>query len=443
MMSDIKEGLIQTVIVYKLDRISRSILDFSNMMDIFSKYNVQFISATEKFDTSSPMGNAMLNICIVFAQLERETIQKRVADAYYSRSRKSLFMGGPIPYGFRKVPAVIEGIHTSMYEAVPEEAKIIRLIYEMYSQPDTSSGDIIRRLNDLGIKKRGVNWTRSRIREIIANPIYVKADIDIYNFFIRNGAYVADNPSEFIGENGCYSYKSRSEKKKDNAAVTGNHIVIAPHKGIIDSGIWLKCHEKCIAQKQVIPSQKARNSWLCGKIRCGKCGYAMIVKRYNARRHRYLFCSNKLDSKSCIGAGTLYADVIEQIVYNEMRKKLEKFPKLSHNECFAPDKELTALEIELAETDREVDCFLERVRDCDDALFRRINEMVNSLDKHRSEIEERIMLLKSKKNDTADEIEEHLTKWEELSFSDKRKVVNTLIRVIYLTNRSIIIQWRI
>ena len=81
LVRDIKRGLIAKVVVYKLDRISRSILDFANMMELFQQYNVEFVSSTEKFDTSTPMGRAMLNICIVFAQLERETIQKRVTDA--------------------------------------------------------------------------------------------------------------------------------------------------------------------------------------------------------------------------------------------------------------------------------------------------------------------------------------------------------------------------
>lgn len=76
LMADIQRGLIKKVVVYKLDRISRSILDFATMMEEFQKYNVEFVSSTEKFDTSTPMGRAMLNICIVFAQLERETIQK-------------------------------------------------------------------------------------------------------------------------------------------------------------------------------------------------------------------------------------------------------------------------------------------------------------------------------------------------------------------------------
>ena len=102
LVRDIKRGLIAKVVVYKLDRISRSILDFANMMELFQQYNVEFVSSTEKFDTSTPMGRAMLNICIVFAQLERETIQKRVTDAYYSRCKRGFYMGGRIPYGFAK-----------------------------------------------------------------------------------------------------------------------------------------------------------------------------------------------------------------------------------------------------------------------------------------------------------------------------------------------------
>ena len=94
LLGEIRKGKVRRVVVYKLDRISRSILDFANMMELFQEYDVEFVSSTEKFDTSTPMGRAMLNICIVFAQLERETIQKRVTDAYYSRCLKGFHMSG-------------------------------------------------------------------------------------------------------------------------------------------------------------------------------------------------------------------------------------------------------------------------------------------------------------------------------------------------------------
>ncbi|WP_270481576.1 recombinase family protein, partial [Hungatella effluvii] len=147
LMRDIESGLVRKVVVYKLDRISRSILDFANMMELFQQYNVEFVSSTEKFDTSTPMGRAMLNICIVFAQLERETIQKRVTDAYYSRSQRGFKMGGKAPYGF----------HTE--------------------QPTTSYGDITRYFAEQGILFHGKELIRPTLAQMLRNPVYVQADL--------------------------------------------------------------------------------------------------------------------------------------------------------------------------------------------------------------------------------------------------------------------------
>lgn len=443
MMSDIRNGFISSVIVYKLDRISRSILDFSAMMEQFEKFRVQFISATEKFDTSSPMGKAMLNICIVFAQLERETIQKRVADAYFSRSQKSFYMGGPIPFGFRKIPTIIDGIHTSMYEAEPEEAEQVRLIYKLYSQPNTSFGDIIDRLHELGLKKRGKDWERPRIRDILINPIYVKADLNVYDFFLSHGVEMTNSPEDFIGMNGCYYYKSQDSKRRKTTVLEGNHIVLAPHKGIIEPELWLKCREKCLGQKQLKPVQKAKNSWLAGKIKCGECGYALIAKEFRKRKDRYLLCSHRLNAKACEGAGTLCTGDMEQLVYSEMRKKLAQFKTLSKEKTGAPNAELTELNLESAQIDREISSLLEKVQDSDNALFRYINERISELDRRKSGIGERIRELQQKKEIPAAETENHLTMWEELTFDDKRQVTDALIKVIYATENKVTIQWKI
>ena len=179
MIEDIKSGIISKVIVYKLDRVSRSVLDFSELMDLFQKYNVDFVSATERFDTSSPMGRAMLNICIVFAQLERETIQQRVTDAYASRSKKGLYMGGKIPYGYKKVPTVIDGVKTSMYVQNDEEAKDVRFIYALYSEPYATLGDVLRKMKGEGVinNKRGKIWSTARLSELMRTPIYTTNDI--------------------------------------------------------------------------------------------------------------------------------------------------------------------------------------------------------------------------------------------------------------------------
>ena len=230
MMQDIKTGQkgITKVIVYKLDRISRSILDFSNMMDIFGKLGVEFSSATEKFDTSTPMGRAMLNICITFAQLERETTQQRVKDNYISRSQKGFYMGGPVPVGFKKADLTIDGIKTSMYEQIPDEVRLVKKVFEMYADVNYSNEDIAKAVRDMPPEcRRNRTVTRARVQDFIKNPVYVKADINVYNFFKSKGVKIINPPEDFIGTNGCYLYtgdkKTRKQTDLSNAV-----LVLAP-----------------------------------------------------------------------------------------------------------------------------------------------------------------------------------------------------------------------
>ena len=112
MMEDIKDGMIDTVIVYKIDRISRSVYDFGNIMSEFEKYKVEFVSVNEKFDTSTPMGQAMLQIVMVFAELERKTIRQRIIDNYYARGKEGRYLGGKPPYGFSKQEITMGGKKT-------------------------------------------------------------------------------------------------------------------------------------------------------------------------------------------------------------------------------------------------------------------------------------------------------------------------------------------
>ena len=210
MCRDIEKGIISKVIVYKLDRISRSIIDFANMMEFFAKYNVEFVSCSEKFDTSTPMGRAMLNICIVFAQLERETIQQRITDAYHSRNKKGFYMGGGKPYGFDLEKIEIDGKKSKKYTPISAEIEGVKLIYSMYSKPNATLGDILKVLNESKVPaKKGGKWCLSSVMKILSSPVYVKADVDVYNFYKDMGAKVINPPEDFNGENDCYTFTEK------------------------------------------------------------------------------------------------------------------------------------------------------------------------------------------------------------------------------------------
>ena len=104
MMKLVRQGKVSKVIVYKLDRISRSLADFVNILQEFKDHNVMFVSSQESFDTSSPYGEMIVKLLMVFAEFERTSIINRVTQAYAHRSEMGFYMGGRQPYGFELVP---------------------------------------------------------------------------------------------------------------------------------------------------------------------------------------------------------------------------------------------------------------------------------------------------------------------------------------------------
>lgn len=444
MMGDIEKGKIKRVIVYKLDRISRSILDFANMMEVFQQCNVEFVSSTEKFDTSTPIGRAMLNICIVFAQLERETIQKRVTDAYYSRSIKGYYMGGRVPFGFKLEKTLVNGITTSYFVPDGEKADQVIKMYHWYAEDGISLGEIQRKLVEEEFSKK--NWCTARISEILRNPVYVKADMDIYNFFKAQGSILINPASEFIGTNGLFLFKGRNAdgSRKKQYDLVNREAVIAPHEGLIDSRIWLKCRRKIMNNRQSAETRGAKNSWLIGKIKCKKCGYAYIVTK-NSSGTRYFQCSGVRYTIRCSGIGkTIYAEEMEKYIYDEMKEILTKL------EYISPEKEnekthiVSSYEMEIAEKDKEISALLDKLVFANDALTSYINLRVQELDKSKRELLEKMLLLSSSElNRNIEKITDYVDKWDALSITDKQKIVDILIKVIYIGDEEIEIEWNI
>ena len=446
LIADIKRGEIAKVIVYRLDRISRSILDFSSMMALFDEYKVEFVSSTEKFDTSTSMGRAMLNICMVFAQLERETIQQRVTDAYYSRSEKGFYMGGRVPYGFRLAERSLHGKKTKAYVICEEEADQIRLMYQLYSDPNTSYGDIVTYFQEHGITYRGKPWQRTRIADYIKNPIYVQADLDVYEFFQQQGAVIESPPEDFIGVNGCYYYKGKDTDNRKQSDFRENRLVLAPHKGIIPADLWLKCRMKCRKNKQVQPGRKVVNTWLAGLIKCGNCHYALTVKKYSTRRSRYLLCSQKMNAKACEGAGTIYANEFETMIYDQMVQKLREFPVLvKEKEAVFENPEAAALRIERNQIKQEMESLLDKVAMANDTLMALLNQRIEKLAARQGQIEKELIrcLAHRANQEGLGQITNYLSRWETISLDEKRKVARSLIEVIYATSDQVEIYWNI
>lgn len=444
MMNDIKAGEIRRVIVYKLDRISRSILDFTAMMEEFHKYGVEFVSCTEKFDTSSPMGRAMLTICVTFAQLERETIQMRVTDAYASRSKHGFYMGGRVPFGYQLIPYTIDGRKTSCYSVVPEEAEVIKFIFEQYSQPMVSLNDIALKLNQNSLTtKRGNPWDGSMVAAVIKNPVYVRADLDLYEFFKNQGANIVNEPADFIGTNACYLYNARNEKSK-RLSLDGQTLVIAPHEGIIPAGVWIRARQKCLNNKSIARPTKAKNSWLIGKIKCGKCGHSLVVRINNNGANKYMLCSYHIRTHACEGIGCIDGVALEDFVLNAMRERLVDFDTLSKANEELVNPQLSELRMKEEQLQKEIDAVMDKLADANGILMDYINKRITELDAAitavRSKIKE-ISVVPAAGN--MKYVRGYMAHWDDLSFDDKRTVVDMLITSVSVTRENIEITWKV
>lgn len=442
MMSDIRANKISKVIVYRLDRISRSILDFSEMMDEFQKHKVDFISATERFDTSSPMGRAMLNICIVFAQLERETIQQRVADAYDSRSRRGFYMGGKIPYGFTKKPTVIDGIKTSMYEIDPVEASDIKRIFKLYSKPSATLGDVVREITkDSCVNNRGKNWNTVRISELMRNPVYVMADVNVYMFFKQQGANLCNPIEDFDGMHGCYLFSGENTNRK-TWDLEGQNVVIAPHNGFIPSDIWLTCRKKLLGNHQ-IKTCKAKNSWLAGKVKCGCCGYAMTIKKSKTRAGRYFVCSGRANKICDTPMPTIYADEFEKLIEGKITEKLTNIVIKPKAESVS-NNEIIKLRADILNIENSIDTLIDKLTEADSTTASYINQKIKKLDSEKTELLQQISRLEEAESKLPDfkALTNVMSVWDKLSFDDKRDVVQLIIDRITVFPDRVEIVWK-
>jgi len=164
LIQDVKHRNINAIVVKKLDRLSRSLLDFENLMTQLRENEVEFISLKESFDTTSAMGKAMLRVALVFAQLEREQTSERLLDVLEYRAKKGIYNGGTRPYGYASVNK----------ELVPysKEKEVVETIYSKFVEGKSTS-QIESILNLHGYRTRSnKQWDRRHIDYILRNPVY-------------------------------------------------------------------------------------------------------------------------------------------------------------------------------------------------------------------------------------------------------------------------------
>ena len=177
LMDDIETGKVNCVVVYKVDRLSRSLLDFARLIELFDTKGVSFVSTTQQFNTSQSLGRLVLNILLSFAQFEREMISERTRDKMSAARRRGKWIGGPPVLGYR-----VDRDRRRL-EVIPEEAEQVRVIFKLYLRLRSISA-VARQLDQMGWhtkqyvtkngrKSGGNRWKSSTVHRLLRNKIYI------------------------------------------------------------------------------------------------------------------------------------------------------------------------------------------------------------------------------------------------------------------------------
>jgi site-specific DNA recombinase len=286
LLADIAAGKIDMVVTYKVDRISRSLLDFAQMMQTFAKHQVAFVSVTQQFNTATSMGRLILNVLLSFAQFEREIIAERTRDKIAATRRKGKWTGGHPILGYDVDP---RGLRLVVNEA---EAERVRAIFALYLEHE-SLLPVVQELEKRGwVNKR---WRTRKGHERGGMP------------FTRTSLYRLLTNATYIGN---VRYK--------------DEVHPGEHPAIVDPVVWQRVQAllACNGRAGQAPVRNQVGALLKGLLRCVPCNCAMTPThsaKNGTKRYRYYVCSNaqKRGWSTCpsksLPAGEIEQFVVEQI----------------------------------------------------------------------------------------------------------------------------------
>lgn len=415
MISDIKKGLVEKVVVYKLDRLSRSQKDSLVLIeDIFLKNNVDFISMSENFDTSTPFGRAMIGILSVFAQLEREQIKERMIMGIEARAKEGKYCGSCSPIGYDYIDGELK---INDFEALQ-----VREAFELILE-DMSPRRIAKIFNEKGYKTKFGSWSGDRVRYVLKSPLYA------------------------------------GRVKYSGEYFNGIHEPIVSEETFEDAQ---KVIEKRFEESKKLNRNPGRaTTYLGGFLICGRCGakytkQLQLSKRSDGSyyRYHYFVCNsrNKKRAESVRDPNcknkNWNIEKLTNIIFDEIRK-LSLDP--NHFEEVRTDSiqedKRAILEAEIAKIDEQ----LSRVMDLyilENIPIKALEEKTNSLNEQRRKLEQEVESLeeenseKLSKEEAGDLIQNFDDIIKRANFEEIRSVLSTLIEKIVLDGENIEIHWR-
>jgi site-specific DNA recombinase len=311
LLAEVRSGKIDVIVVYKVDRLTRSLADFAKLVELFDQHSVSFVSVTQSFNTTSSMGRLTLNVLLSFAQFEREVIGERVRDKIAASKRKGIWVGGPVPLGYASI--------NKKLVVVPEEAETVRLIFRRYLE----LGSIRILMQDLD--RRGIR-TKCQVGSNGQSRGGIRFGVGPLAHLLRNRFYIGD-------------------------VVYRGKVHSGEHESIVDRAVFEAVQKKLAASATARQLRlKGSPAILAGRIFDDRSN-RMTPTHTNKRGARYrYYVSHPLLQKRNHEAGSVArvpAPEVESVVLNALR---EHFGDNEHHERRT-----------VADDRGRIECWLDRV----------------------------------------------------------------------------------
>ncbi len=411
MLSEIENGGYSHIVCYRLDRVSRSVADFSGLLKELQDLNVDFISVKEQFDTSSPTSKAMMYISAVFAEMERETIRERVIDNMTSLTSTGRFLGGKAPDGYTK--QTVEEIDPTgkkkkhnILVINKERAEQVQDIFKKYLEWQS-----IKRIESYYAQHSIYNHTGYAykcisLRRILTNPCYCTADEQAYNYFESLGCKIMMPKSAFDGRYGITVYMRHKmiinkNNKKQAVEKTPDEwlIYVGYHQPLVTSGDYIKAQE-IINQRRSLSIRKpiGVHGILSGMLRCGNCGDYMRPSNvaqdengaYNGKRFYYI-CENKsVSARHNCSIKNIRGDKFDMEIIDRVEKLLNDDNDIiknirnttSKSSIIDIEKEKRIINSEISKKQLAISNLIMKIATADEILQKYISKQVAELDEN-------------------------------------------------------------
>lgn len=427
MLRDIRAKKPDFIVCYRLDRISRNVSDFSAFIERLNERDVSFLCIKEEFDTSKPMGKAMMYIASVFAQLERETIAERVRDNMMMLARTGRWLGGTAPTGYtseKQQEIIIDGkIKTSCkLKDKPDELFAVDAIFEKFLELRSVSG-VSKYLIKQGLKSRsGKYYSLLGIKQILQNPVYCIADQDALDYFTGQNADVCFGEKDCSDKYGLLAYNKRDYKKKHAPRQSMDKWIIAigKHKGRVPGKKWVAVQN--IIEDNIPTGKKPAKmhndySLLSGLIYCDKCGSRMFAKQRSGKHKKSevydYICNSKLrgGTKLCNCQNICGQQADDMVCEHLMRYTdessgiyglLEKLKRDLQGQV--RETPIESIEVRIKKCNEEMDNLVHTLSQetLGAAFVQRINTRITTLDKELSDLMRQRERLQRDANQIAD-----------------------------------------